>query len=193
MTYQKKLNVEEFLAERREAGKRIDPETAEIFSQYVDLSNEYYVLPLDENRCVGRQWYAYTPEDGTVSFSDIPEEKCKRLHERFNEERARRLKARYSNLDLPQEKKLMVEQFIAGRREAGKRIDPETAEVARHAWVDLEDPYRIISPSKFKYTGGHTFAYSPEEGLISFDDLPEKTRTRLYERLENGMVVIHRE
>ena len=78
-------------------------------------------------------------------------------------------------------------KFIAQRREAGKRLDPETATVF-FTWGFVPDPYGVfndLSPEEQCICRNY-FARSPEEGRISFDDLPDETRKRLEERVKDG-------
>ena len=61
---------------RSEAGKRIDPATAEVWftwGQVIDPYNEDPNLP-DDCRCIGRIYWACAPESDTaVCFDDLPE------------------------------------------------------------------------------------------------------------------------
>ncbi len=73
MEKEKTMTPEEFYAERREAAKRIDPETAEIYWNWTSVLDPYRVYPPFEEDNVGRVWFAHTPEEGSVSFYDLPE------------------------------------------------------------------------------------------------------------------------
>lgn len=67
---------EQWLASRREAGLKIDPQTAEvdwIYARVVDPYGVYPELP-EEYSCVGREYFARSPgSDIWVSFGDLPE------------------------------------------------------------------------------------------------------------------------
>jgi hypothetical protein len=77
-TASEKAEIEQWLAIRKEAGLKIDPETAEVDWNYGDICDPYGVcdeweLP-EEFLCVGRVYYARSPEsDIWVSFDDLPD------------------------------------------------------------------------------------------------------------------------
>ena len=81
------------------------------------------------------------------------------------------------------------EEYEADRREAGKRLDPETANVFV-MYVPLFDPSRVYNddpkPEYYDLVGSVTFASSPEVGKVCFEDLPDKTQKRLWERMKAG-------
>jgi hypothetical protein len=68
-------NVEQWRAVRKDAGPRIDPDVAEVASQFAYTVDPYGVcsdLP-EEARTVGREWYARCPgSDVWVLFDDLP-------------------------------------------------------------------------------------------------------------------------
>jgi hypothetical protein len=69
------MTIEEWLAIRKEAGLKIDPETAEVCWRYAQVLDPYGVFPelAKEYDCVGRQYFARSPEsDVWVSFHDLP-------------------------------------------------------------------------------------------------------------------------
>jgi hypothetical protein len=69
------MTIEEWLATRKEAGLKIDPETAEVCWRYAQVLDPYGVFPelAKEYDCVGRQYFARSPEsDVWVSFHDLP-------------------------------------------------------------------------------------------------------------------------
>ena len=66
---------EEFIKIRKQAGLKIDPETAEVASWHVDMQNPYGLYPTAEEYCVGWGHFARAPgSDIWVSFHDLPEE-----------------------------------------------------------------------------------------------------------------------
>jgi hypothetical protein len=74
------LNAEEvkaWLAIRKEAGKHIDPETAEVMWQYTQVMDPYSLgvdIP-DELQQIGRDYFARAPgSDVWVWFGDLPAE-----------------------------------------------------------------------------------------------------------------------
>ena len=80
------------------------------------------------------------------------------------------------------EAEMTVEQWLAVRKEAGLKIDPETAEVFWTYGLTL-DPYRVYPnlPEEYRQVGRTYFARSPESDIwVEFDDLPEATRDALW-------------
>lgn len=82
------------------------------------------------------------------------------------------------------------EQFRAVRREAGLKIDPETAEFA---WIYAQtaDPYGIEPelPEEYWQVGREYFARSPGSDVwVSFDDLPDATRDALWRKHESRLM-----
>lgn len=70
------LTVEQWLAIRKEAALQIDPETAEVMWDYVQIMDPYGVDPdlPKEYQCIGRGYFARSPgNDVWVSFDDLPE------------------------------------------------------------------------------------------------------------------------
>ena len=67
--------LKEFRECRREAGIKIDPETAEVLCSYGDTSDPYEIDPLlpEEWRQGGRNYFARSPgSDIWVYFGDLP-------------------------------------------------------------------------------------------------------------------------
>jgi hypothetical protein len=93
--------------------------------------------------------------------------------------------------DIPVKKKTASEkaedeQWLAIRKEAGLKIDPETAEVDWNYGQTL-DPYGVCDewelPEEFHCVGREYFARSPGSDIwVEFGDLPEETRERLWAR-----------
>jgi hypothetical protein len=81
------VKVNQFLAERREAGARLDPATAEVLCTHGEILDPYGVWGSDltpEERCYGRQYFARAPgSDLWVSFDDLPEETVNALRARM--------------------------------------------------------------------------------------------------------------
>jgi hypothetical protein len=75
------VTVQEWLAIRKEAGLKIDPETAKVFWEWGLVLDPYGVLEIEEDgRCIGRSYFARAPEsDIWVSFHDVPTEIVTRL------------------------------------------------------------------------------------------------------------------
>ena len=70
------MPVEQWLAIRKEAARQIDPETAEVMWEYVEMADPYGVDPdlPEEYECIGRGYFASSPgSDVWVSFRDLPE------------------------------------------------------------------------------------------------------------------------
>ena len=75
---------------------------------------------------------------------------------------------------------------IAIRNEAGKQIDPGTAEVT-YWYVRTLDPYGVYPdlPAEYDQVGREYFARSPDSDIwVSYRDLPDATLRRLCERLQ---------
>ena len=76
-----------WLKRRKEAGRRIDRNSAdvEITFWWAQVLDPYGVLDLTpEEQCVGRSYFAFSPgSDGWVSFHDLPDktrdELCRRI------------------------------------------------------------------------------------------------------------------
>jgi hypothetical protein len=83
--------VQAFLIERIEEGKRIDAETCEIGRWYANAVDIYGIFEVPkEVMCVGNELFARNLPDGTwVWFGDLPEETCKALFDRMEDRRKR--------------------------------------------------------------------------------------------------------
>jgi hypothetical protein len=80
--------------------------------------------------------------------------------------------------------KAEIEQWLAARREEGLKIDPETAET-EWWYAQTLDPYGVDPdlPDEFWQVGREYFASSPGSDIwVSFRDLPDATRERLWEK-----------
>ena len=70
------MTIQEWMAIRKEAGLKIDPETAEIASPYVQTLDPYglYGEPPEECWQIGREYFARSPgSDIWVNFGDLPD------------------------------------------------------------------------------------------------------------------------
>jgi hypothetical protein len=77
-----------------------------------------------------------------------------------------------------------VKQWLAIRKEAGFKIDPETAEVDWN-YAQTLDPYGVYPdlPEECRQTGRAYFARSPGSDMwVHFNDLPEETRDALWRK-----------
>jgi hypothetical protein len=71
----KEMNVEEWLAIRKQEGLKIDPNTAEVHWHYAQTLDPYGIDPdLPEDcQCIGREYFARRPgSDIWVHFYDLP-------------------------------------------------------------------------------------------------------------------------
>jgi hypothetical protein len=69
------MTVQQWLAIRKEAGRKIDPETAEVHWSYMQTFDPYgvYTEPPDECWQIGREYFARSPgSEIWVHFSDLP-------------------------------------------------------------------------------------------------------------------------
>jgi hypothetical protein len=76
------------------------------------------------------------------------------------------------------------ERWLATRKEAGLKIDPETAEVD---WIYVQtlDPYGVYPdlPAECQQVGRAYFARSPDSDIwVEFGDLPKATAEALYQK-----------
>jgi hypothetical protein len=80
------LAKEQWLALRKDAALRIDPETAEVYWGHGQICDPYGVEDLSEEyQCIGRNYFARSPGiDVWVSFDDLPEVVCDRLWQRID-------------------------------------------------------------------------------------------------------------
>jgi len=79
-------------------------------------------------------------------------------------------------------------EWLAIRKEAGRKIDPETAEVIWDYGSEI-DPYGILPevPGESGGIGRHYFARSPRSDIwVWFPHLPDQIRDALWEKLEAG-------
>ena len=84
---------------------------------------------------------------------------------------------------------LTLEEWLAIRKEAGKTIDPATAEVMWSYELTL-DPYGVYGdlPDECWQVGREYFARSPgSDILVWFGDLPEQTRNELRKKHHNEL------
>jgi hypothetical protein len=79
--------------------------------------------------------------------------------------------------------------MAAIRKEAGLKIDPETAEV--EWWYEQTlDPYGVCPnlPEELHQVGREYFARSPESDIwVCFHDLPEATRNALWAKYKSKL------
>src|SRR5262249_23039989 len=78
------ITASEFLANRRAEGFKIDPATATVHWTWAYVPDPYGIFTLDpEEKCVGRMYYAISPESGMVWFGDLSQATQKALWERI--------------------------------------------------------------------------------------------------------------
>lgn len=80
--------------------------------------------------------------------------------------------------------KAIIEQWLATRREAGLKIDPETAEV-NWEYGRVLDPYGVVDdlelPGELGQVGRIFFARAPGSDVwVDFSDLPDGVREKLW-------------
>src|SRR5438876_2150864 len=78
------IEVRKWLAIRKRAARKIDPETAEVMWCYQCTLDPYGIDPdlPEEYRCVGREYFARAPgSDIWVWFGDLPGESREKLWE----------------------------------------------------------------------------------------------------------------
>ena len=81
--------LQQWLTERKEAGKAIDVETCEIFWMHTEVLDPYGVHPVPpEMSCVGRSYFVRNKRGDTwVCTSDLPGDKLDALWKRIDRER----------------------------------------------------------------------------------------------------------
>src|SRR5215831_20384050 len=80
-----------------------------------------------------------------------------------------------------------LKEYLSIRKEAGRHIDPATAEVF-WTYAQTLDPYGIDPdlPEEYQQIGREYFARSPgSEIWVWFGDLPEATRTALWAKCKH--------
>lgn len=81
-----------------------------------------------------------------------------------------------------------VQEWLAIRKEAGQKLDPETADVTWW-YAQTADPYGVCAefPAELDCVGREYFARSGGSKIwVQFSDLPDATVERLRERIEAG-------
>jgi hypothetical protein len=79
-------------------------------------------------------------------------------------------------------------EWLASRKEIGRQIDPEAVDVMWQ-FESVLDPYGLCEspPDEIYLIGREYFARSlDKEVWVSFDDLPPRTRDRLWQRMRAG-------
>ena len=79
--------------------------------------------------------------------------------------------------------------WLAGRKEAGLKIDPETAEVEMR-YAQTLDPYGVYPelPEQYRQVGREYFVRSPGSDVwVWFEDLPDAIRIALWEKNQSGL------
>ena len=78
--------IDQWLEDRKRAGKLIDPTTAKVTFHWAEVLDPYGVLHVpEESSCVGRSYFARSPEsDIWVSFYDLPEKTREALWARID-------------------------------------------------------------------------------------------------------------
>ena len=79
-----RMTAEEFLADRKAAGRLIDVETCRVWWEHCDITDPYGVGPKTDDYCVGRVTFVGSLEsDGPVGDFDLPEDKQRALDARI--------------------------------------------------------------------------------------------------------------
>lgn len=78
-----------------------------------------------------------------------------------------------------------LQQWLAGRKEAGRTIDVAICEIA-WKWGQVLDPYEVHELTPEEYQAGRLiFVRSPESsGWVSLYDLPEESARALHQRID---------
>jgi len=154
--------IEKWLAIRKEEGRKIDPETAEVKWDYAATGDPYRIRSPIHTHYFARS----RGSDIWVWFGDLPDATRDALWGK-------------KPVKSPDQ---INQEWLATRKEAGPKIDPETAEVM---WVYAQtlDPYGIDPelPPELEQVGREYFARSPGSDVwVLFDDLPRNVRDALW-------------
>jgi hypothetical protein len=162
------IETEKWLAIRKEAGRKIDPETAEVQCMYAFTGNPYGLPQLPAWTEMEKEYYAKDPgSDIFVWFGDLPVATANTLWEKH--------KARLAAEEIEAEK------WLAVRKEAGRKIDPETAEVD-WSYAEGGNPYGAHPPEVCSsQVGREYFARDLGSDIwVWFGDLPVATQDALW-------------
>src|SRR4051812_45288973 len=79
-------------------------------------------------------------------------------------------------------------KWLASRREIGRQIDPEAADVTWQ-FASVLDPYGLCESRNLLHSVGREYFARrlDREDWVSFDDLPPRTRERLWQRIRSGV------
>jgi hypothetical protein len=165
------MTVEQWLAIRKEEALKIDPDTAEVLTDYGETLDPYGVLDLAPRwRQYQRNRFARRPgSDMWIWSGDLPK----------------------SVLDALYAKHASVEEWLAIRKEEALKIDPETAEVKSCDALTL-DPYAVDTglPEERRQAGMQYFARRPGSNVgVWFGDLPEEVRDALWAKHRSKLAI----
>ena len=174
---------EQFLEGRKAAGRKINPETAEVTMHKGDFYDPYNCAPEPpSDRDVGQgsygpNWWVRDPnsDDGWVLLDDLPEATQQWLMEAIPA--GTRLPVRMD--------RLLAQEWLAIQTAEGLKINPETAEVECYYEAEFEDGvYYPRLPEECRGIGREYFARAPGSDIwVSFQNLPKATRERLRAKL----------
>jgi hypothetical protein len=105
-------------------------------------------------------------------------------NKRLSEQRLDLIERKHMTMD-----EMTVEQWLRIRKEAGLRIDPETAEVD-WTYAQTLDPYGddLALPKEHYQVGREYFARSPGTKVwVWFGDLPDLTASALWEKYKERL------
>ena len=78
--------VEQWLQIREDEGLKIDPATAEVITEFVNLANPYGIYTDVQGECIGQVQFARRPESNVwVEFYDLPESTCDAIRKRLRD------------------------------------------------------------------------------------------------------------
>ena len=170
-----KSKHEQILAERKKAGEAIDVETCEMDLREVTYYDWYesHPDPLWKGTTCEARFVRSNATYGWVCMYDLPEEKQKALYARMERE---------GTPITELEEKMRWED---GRREAGKRIDIETCEIAEIRG-GFPDVYEIGLPNYACRERNLFVRSSEEDGWVYRGDLTEEKQKALAARISRG-------
>ena len=126
-----------------------------------------------------------TDEENSTNKPDMPPSVADAKADQMTKEQLLAiLRRRATEIQRQSGDQMTVKQWLAIRKEAGLKIDPETAEVT---WIYAEecDPYGVHPdlPAEWSCVSRAQFARSPGSDVwVNFGDLPAATRDALWER-----------
>jgi hypothetical protein len=118
--------IRQWLASRKEAGREIDPETAEVGWMFADTFDPYGVFPFlpEGKQPVGRENFARSPgSDVWVWFGDLPTATAKALWEKH---------IRIEDFEREELRRRIMNYYLSANRSVKKKTRRESVKLGQH-------------------------------------------------------------